>query len=61
MNFFDFGLIKSFIQTFQCHEPVVEIGSLLVDDGTKGFAGGTLSPEKIFFGTEYKNFAERSL
>jgi hypothetical protein len=61
MNFFDYGLLKSFVQTFKCPEPVVEIGSLVVDDGMKGFAGGNLSPEKIFFGTEYKNFVERPL
>ena len=61
MNFFDYGLIKSVVQIFQCFEPVVKIWSLMVDDGMKFFAGGNLSPEKIFFGTAYKNFVERSL
>jgi hypothetical protein len=61
MNFFDYRLLKAFVQAFACPEPTVEIGSLLVDDNMKGFAGGNLSLEKIFLGTEYKNFVERSL
>ncbi|OGP54811.1 MAG: hypothetical protein A2Y65_12070 [Deltaproteobacteria bacterium RBG_13_52_11] len=54
MNFFDFGLLRSFIQTFTCHEPVVEIGSLLVDDSMKGFDVKNLFPEKRFFGIDLR-------
>jgi SAM-dependent methyltransferase len=54
MNFFDYGLLKSFVQTFMCHTPVVEIGSLLVDDSLKGFDVRGLFPGKIFFGTDLR-------
>jgi SAM-dependent methyltransferase len=54
MNFFDYGLLKSFVPTFGCPEPVVEIGSLLVDDSMKGFDVRSLFPEKIFFGIDLR-------
>jgi hypothetical protein len=48
MNFFDYGLIKSVVQIFQCPEPIVEIGSLLVDDSMKDFDVKDLFPHKVF-------------
>jgi SAM-dependent methyltransferase len=54
MNFFDYGLIKSVVQIFQCPEPIVEIGSLLVDDSMKDFDVKSLFPKKIFFGTDLR-------
>jgi hypothetical protein len=50
MNSFDFGLLRSFVQTFSCPEPVVEIGSLLVDDSVKGFDAKNFFPHKVFSG-----------
>jgi len=54
MNFFDYGLLKSFVQTFTCPEPVVEIGSLLVDDSMKGFDVKSLFPVQRFFGIDLR-------
>jgi len=54
MNFFDYGLLKSFVQTFTCPEPVVEIGSLLVDDSMKAFDVKSLFPQKSFFGVDLR-------
>ena len=54
MNFFDYGLLKSFIPTFRCPEPVVEIGSLLVGDSMKVFDVKSLFPKKIFYGTDLR-------
>ena len=54
MNFFDYGLLKSVVQIFQCPEPVVEIGSLLVDDSMQGFDIKSFFSKKIFFGTDLR-------
>lgn len=55
MNFFDYGLIKSFIQAFRCREPVVEIGSLVVDESMRNFDVKSLFPGKIFFGVDLRS------
>jgi SAM-dependent methyltransferase len=54
MNFFDYGLLKSFVPTFRCPEPIVEIGSLLVHDSMKGFDVKSLFSEKRFFGIDLR-------
>jgi SAM-dependent methyltransferase len=54
MNFFDYGLLKSFVQTFRCPEPVVEIGSLLVDESLKVFDVKSLFAEKQFYGADMR-------
>jgi SAM-dependent methyltransferase len=54
VNFFDYGLLKSFVQAFRCREPVVEIGSLVVDDSMKAFDVKSLFPKKIFFGVDLR-------
>ena len=55
MNFFDYGLLRSFTQSFRYSEPVVEIGSLVVDDSMKVFDVRSLFPQKIFFGVDLRN------
>ena len=52
MNFFDYGLLRSFIQTFRYGEPIVEIGSLVVHDSAKAFNVKSFFPEKLFFGVD---------
>lgn len=54
MNFFDYGLLKSFVQSFRSPEPVVEIGSLVVDDSMKPFNVKGLFPQKTFFGIDLR-------
>jgi SAM-dependent methyltransferase len=54
MNFFDYGLIKSVVQIFQCPEPVVEIGSLVVDESMKVLDVKSLFPKKIFHGVDMR-------
>jgi SAM-dependent methyltransferase len=54
MNFFDYGLLKSCVQAFRCEEPVVEIGSLVVDDSMKAFDVRGCFVEKNFFGLDLR-------
>lgn len=54
MNFFDYGLIKSMVQIFQCPEPIVEIGSLVVDESMKVFDVRSLFPKKSFYGVDMR-------
>lgn len=54
MNFFDRGLVRSFVQIFRCPEPVVEIGSFVVDESMKDFVIRSLFPGKVFFGTDLR-------
>lgn len=54
MNFFDYGLLKSFVQAFRCREPVVEIGSLVVDESMKAYDVRSLFPKKIFYGVDLR-------
>jgi SAM-dependent methyltransferase len=55
MNFFDYGLIKSLLQAFRYREPVVEIGSLVVDESMKVFDVRSLLPKKIFYGVDLRH------
>jgi SAM-dependent methyltransferase len=57
MNFFDYGLIKSFMQAFRYREPVVEIGSLVVDESMKVFDMRSLFSKKNFFGVDLRHGA----
>ncbi|MBN1255771.1 MAG: class I SAM-dependent methyltransferase [Deltaproteobacteria bacterium] len=57
MNFFDYGLIKSFIQAFRYQGPVVEIGSLVVDESMKVFDVRSLFPKKSFSGVDLRHGA----
>jgi SAM-dependent methyltransferase len=54
VNFFDYGLLKSFVLTFKYPEPVVEIGSLVVDESMKVFDVRSLFPKKIFYGVDMR-------
>lgn len=54
MNFFDYGLLRSCVQAFRCQEPVVEIGSLVVDESMKVFDVRGCFAEKNFFGVDLR-------
>lgn len=54
MNSFDYGLLKSFVQAFNCHEPVVEIGSLVVDESMKVYDVKGHFPQKVFWGVDLR-------
>jgi SAM-dependent methyltransferase len=54
MNFFDYGLVKAGVQAFRCEEPIVEIGSLVVDDSMKAFDVRSCFAHKNFFGVDLR-------
>ena len=54
MNFFDYGLLKSCVQAFRCDEPVVEIGSYVVDDSMKAFDVRSCCAGKDFYGVDLR-------
>jgi SAM-dependent methyltransferase len=55
VNFFDYGLLESFVLTFKYPEPIVEIGSLVVDESMKVFDVRSLFNKKSFFGVDLRH------